>query len=90
LIVLFHIQLALQHHERRQIVVHAAQPIGKPRSQARLAGIHIAGIHEHDRWLVVDGFRIHGLDNCEIVDDLRRIWQQIATGAGLSVSRMPV
>ncbi len=87
MIVFLGIDLGLKHDEGGQIVVHAAQPIREPRAEARFAGVHVAGIHQHDCRLVIDGVRVGGFDDREVVDHARRVRQQVAhPRSGLSIA----
>ena len=62
-----------QHDERRQVLVERAEAVGRPRPEARPAGDLVAGLHERDGRLVIDGFGVHAADEAHVVDHLRRV-----------------
>ncbi len=68
--------LRLQHHEGRQILVHAAQPIAQPRPDAGPPRDHESGLEKRHGGLVIDGVGMHGADDRDIVHHLRRVGQQ--------------
>ena len=77
-----------QHHERRQILVLAAQPIADPRPHAGPSRLLAAGLDERDRRIVIDRLGVGRLDDGDVVDDLGVMRQQLAEpGAGLAVLR---
>ena len=76
---LFHVgRLGHHHHERRQVLVERAQPVGDPGAQAGPAGDLVARLGEGDGRLVVDGVGIHAADEAHFVDHLGRVGQQLA------------
>ncbi len=67
-----------QHDERGQVVVHRAQPVGKPRPHRRPAGDLRARLEERDRRVVVDRLGEHRLHEAHIINDVAVAGQQIA------------
>ncbi len=68
----------MQHDERRQVFVHAAQTIRKPRAGAWAAWQLAAGLNVCYCRVVVDGFGMNRLDDCQVVDHLCSVRQQFA------------
>jgi hypothetical protein len=82
------VRLRQQDDKRRQVLVLAAQPVAEPRPHARSAGLLKPGLDECDSRVVIDRFRVHRLDDRDVVDDLRGVRQQFAhPRARLSVLR---
>ena len=71
-------RLGHQDDERRQVLVERAQAVGDPGAQAGPAGDLVAGLHEGDGRLVVDGVGVHAADEAHVVDHLGRVRQQLA------------
>ena len=77
-----------QDDERRQVLVQAPQAVGDPGAHARPAGELRAGLHERDRRVVVDRLGLHRADDRDVVDDPRRVGQELAEPcAALAVLR---
>ena len=77
-----------QHDEAGQVGVLGAEPVGEPGADRRPAGLLRPGLDEGDRRIVVDRVGVHRPDDAQLVDDLRRVRQQLADpGAGLAVTR---
>ena len=66
------------HDERRQIFVRAAQAVAQPGAHARPARLLETRLNESDRGIVIDGFRIHGLDQADVVHDAGNVRHQFA------------
>ena len=77
-------RLGDQHDERRQVLVERAQPVRHPGAEARPAGDLVAGLHEGDGRLVVDGLGVHRADEAHVVDHLGRVQ------GSSSVTHMPL
>ena len=72
------VRLREEHDERRQVLVLAAEPVTEPRAHARTARLLKAGLDERDRRIVIDRFRVHRLDDGDVVHDLCRVRKQFA------------
>ena len=59
----------MKHDEGRQVVALAAQAVGQPRADARLARHFAAGHDERAGRIVIDGVGVHRLDQGDVVDD---------------------
>ena len=55
------------HHVGGEVGVLAAEAVGGPGADARTAGKLAARLHERDRRVMVDGFRVHGADHAPLV-----------------------
>ena len=76
----------VQHDERRQVFVGAAEAVGEPGAEGGLARDHVARVREHVRRLVVDRFGVHRPDDCDVVDHLGGVRQDLGDpGARLAV-----
>ena len=62
-----------QDHERGQVLVRGAQPVGDPRAQRRPAGEDRTRVHLADRADVVQPVRPAGADDGDVVDMLRDV-----------------
>ena len=72
--------------ESGQVLVLAAQTVSDPRTQTRTSCQLKTGERKRDGGIVIDLLRVHGLDEAEIVRNLRGVRQQLAQGrARLSV-----
>ena len=71
---------ALGNHgdEGRQVLVFRAEPVAHPGPHAGVTRQLIAGVHEGDPGIVVDGLGVHALDDAELVGDGLDPGQQIA------------
>ena len=67
----------MEDNEGGEVLVQAAESVGKPRTHRRLTGHHVAGIRKHIGRLVVDGLRVHRLDDANVVRHLGRVGQDI-------------
>jgi hypothetical protein len=57
-----------RHHDvSGEVGVFAAESVGRPSTDARTAGQLATRLHERDRWVMVDGFRVHGADDAPFV-----------------------
>ncbi len=65
-------------HERRQVLIHAAQAIAQPRAHARPARLLGAGEEERHRRGVVDRVGAHRANDADIVGDGARVRQKVA------------
>ena len=72
------VRLRQEHDERRQRLVLAAETVTEPRAHARPARLLESGLDERDRRIVIDRVRVHRLDDGDVVDDLRRVGQELA------------
>ena len=82
------IMLCLQHHERGQVFIHAAEPVAQPGTDAGSPRDHKSGLHERDGRFMVDRFGMHGADDRDIVHHARRVRQQFGDPrAGFAVLR---
>ena len=68
----------MEHHEGRQVVVHASETVGHPRPGAGASGELAPGLDVGDGRVVVDGLGVDGLDDGEVIDHFRRMRQQLA------------
>ena len=67
-----------QHAKGGQVVVGRAQAVAEPRSDRRPPGDLRARLEERDRRVVVDGLRIHRLDETQVVRHAGGVRQQFA------------
>ena len=77
-----------ENDERRQIVVLAAKTVGQPRPDAGLPRHFRSGHHERTGRIVVDGVGGHGLSNVILVDNPRRVRQQIDIRRNARLARL--
>src|SRR6185436_16217848 len=70
-----------EHDKRREILALATQAVTEPGTQARLPGHLAAGHHERASRVVVDGVGVNGLDQREVVDAFRRVWDEFTRPA---------
>ena len=76
----------VEHDEPRQILRLAAEAVGRPRADARPAKLLRAGVHHDLRGRVIEGVRVHGLHDGDVVRDLGEMRQQFGKlRAGLAV-----
>src|SRR5579859_3391926 len=68
----------IEHDEGRQILIHAAKPIRKPRAHGRLTGHHISRIHQQNRRLMIDRVRLHRVHKREVIYQSAGPREQIA------------
>ena len=66
-----------QHHERRQILTFAAEPVAEPGPKAGPADHLVTGVHEDLRGRVVELGRLHRTDDGDVVGDLREMRQKL-------------
>ena len=71
-------QSGVEDHKGRKVLVHTAQAIGQPCPQGRLAGNHIACVHQKNRRLMVDRVGLHGVDKREVIHHLSGPGKEIA------------
>jgi len=74
------------HHVGREIGVLAAEAVGGPGADARTAGQLRARLHERDRRVVIDGFRVHRAHHAPFVGLRGDVRDQFAE----PVARLPV
>ena len=80
------LRLRQHHDERGQISILTAKSITNPRAHAGAAGLLAAALYKRDRRIVIDGVRVHRLDDRQLIDDLGGVRQQFADPcAGLPV-----
>ena len=65
-------------HKTREIVVGAAESVGKPRADARAPRELMAGLEKGDRRVVIDRLGVHRADQGDVVRDAGDIRQQLA------------
>ena len=65
-------------HERRQVLVHAAQAIAHPRAHARTARLFRPGQEQRDGRRMVDRLGVHRADDADVVGDRAGVRQEIA------------
>ena len=68
----------MQHHERRQTLILAAEPIVDPRAHARASRELIAGLEQRDGRIVIDRLGMHAAQDAKLIGDLGGIRQAIA------------
>ncbi len=74
--------------EGRQVLVHRAEAVRGPCAHARAACDLGACLEEGDRWIVVDGFGVHGSHDAESVCDGGGVGQEFTEPrAGSAVLR---
>src|SRR5215207_498478 len=66
------------HHECRQVVVLASQTVAQPGAKAGPARNLVPRLNKRDGWVVINGFGVQGLDNANVVGDLRGVRQKLA------------
>ena len=64
--------------EGRQVIAFAAEAVGEPRADARLARHLAAGHDKGARGVVIDGAGVHAFDHRDVIDDFGRVRQQFA------------
>src|SRR5262249_41020620 len=67
-----------QNNEGRQVVILAAEPVGKPRSERRPGRLLHAGVHENQAGLMVRHVCVHRTNDAEIVSALSEARKQFA------------
>ena len=74
------------HHVGGEVGVFAAEAVGGPGADARTAGKLGARLHERDRRVMVDGFRVHGADHAPFVGLRGDVRHQLTE----PIARLPV
>ena len=64
--------------EAGEILIFRAEPIHRPRADARPHTGELTRVHDELRRLMHAGFRVHGADHAEFVRMLRELWKQFA------------
>ncbi len=68
-----------EHHDKTgQVFVITAQAVAKPGAHAGPSRLLRAGLEEGHRRVVVDGIRMHGLDEAKLIHHFGRVGQQFA------------
>ncbi len=76
------------HDEAGQVAVGGAETVERPGSEARAAGVLVAGLEEGHRRRVVDQVGVQRLHDAQLVGDARGVRQELREpGAGLAVAR---
>jgi hypothetical protein len=68
--------LGLQHNEGGQVLIHAAQSVVDPGTDAGASRDHESSLEEGDRRFVIDRVGIHAADDGDVVSHLGDVWQQ--------------
>ena len=77
-----------EHDEAGQVLRLVAQAVSHPSTHARTPGDLRAGVHEHVRRIVVDGFGGHRTDDAEIVHHRTDVFEQL-TNLRAGFSKLP-
>jgi hypothetical protein len=72
------LRLREEHDEGRQVLVLAAEAVTEPRAHARASRLLEPRLDERNRGIVIDRLGVHRLDDGDVVDDLRRVRQELA------------
>ena len=75
-----------ENDERRQVVALAAQAIGEPGTDRRLARHLAAGHHESAGGVVVDGVGVDGLDHGDVIDNAGGVGKDVGVGPGAALA----
>ena len=78
LVYIQRIGLRDEHHERRQILVFAAQAVTHPGAHTGSSGLLRAGLDKGDGGVVIDRVRVHRPYEADVVGDLALVRQELA------------